>query len=306
MAVIFGTPGLNNVFDVYNLLDEKMKSSSKPIFPILPSVLTAKEEISDFISRGRIFFPDEVSFGNAIARIYNTSPPVNDHTELVTIDHEKVRMIIDNAHEGYISPAEIRGLLDACGIPRAGEKVAMDQEEAMEAAMELGYPVVMKVVGPVHKSDVGGVVLNVKDSSGVRKEFSRMIKIQDTHSILIQPMLSGTELFVGASCDSKFGHMILCGLGGIFIEVLKDVSAGLVPVHRDEAITMIRSLKSYKIIEGVRGQKGINEDAFADVIMRLSALLQIAPEIVELDFNPLLGNQDSVVVVDARINISQN
>ena len=232
MAVIFGTPGLNNVFDVYNLLDEKMKSSSKPIFPILPSVFTAKEEISDFISRGRIFFPDEVSFGNAIARIYNTSPPVNDRTELVPIDHEKVRMIIDNAHEGYISPAEIRGLLDACGIPRAGEKVAMDQEEAMEAAMELGYPVVMKVVGPIHKSDVGGVVLNVKDDSGVRKEFSRMMKIQDTHSILIQPMLSGTELFVGASYDTKFGHMILCGLGGIFIEVLKDVSAGLVPVRK--------------------------------------------------------------------------
>ena len=196
--------------------------------------------------------------------------------------------------------------MDACGIPRAGEKVVSDQEKAVEAASQLGYPVVMKVVGPVHKSDVGGVVLNVKDDSGVRKEFSRMIKIQDTHGILIQPMLSGTELFVGANYDSKFGHMILCGLGGIFIEVLKDISAGLVPVGRDEAISMIRNLKSYKIIKGVRGQKGINEDAFADVILRLSGLLQIAPEIVELDFNPLLGNQDSVVVVDARINIKRN
>ena len=80
MAVIFGTPGLNKVFDVYNLLDEKMKTSSKPIFPILPSVLTAREEISDFISKGRIFFPDEVSFGNAIARITNTPPPVMDQS----------------------------------------------------------------------------------------------------------------------------------------------------------------------------------------------------------------------------------
>jgi acetyltransferase len=119
-------------------------------------------------------------------------------------------------------------------------------------------------------------------------------------------MLSGTELFVGANYDSKFGHMILCGLGGIFIEVLKDVSAGLGIVERDEAISMIRSLKSFDIIKGVRGQKGISEDAFANVILRLSRLLQIAPEIVELDFNPLLGNQENVVVVDARVNIRRN
>jgi len=306
MAVIFGTPGLNKVFDVYNLLDEKMRTSSKPIFPILPSVLTAREEISDFIAKGRIFFPDEVSFGDAIARIYNTAPPVNERTEHLIIDHEKVRRIIDNAKDGYITPGEIQGLLDACGIPRAGEMVVKDQDQAVKAACQLGYPVVMKVVGPVHKSDVGGVVLNVKDDSGVRKEFSRMIKIKDTHSILIQPMLSGTELFVGANYDTKFGHMILCGLGGIFIEVLKDVSAGLGIVERDEAISMIRSLKSFDIIKGVRGQNGISEDAFANVILRLSRLLQIAPEIVELDFNPLLGNQETVVVVDARINIRRN
>jgi acyl-CoA synthetase (NDP forming) len=306
MAVIFGSPGLNKVFDVYNLLDEKMKTSSKPIFPILPSVVTAREEVLDFISKGRIFFPDEVSFGNAITRITNTPPPVMDQLELPDIDHKKVRYIIDNAREGYITPSEIQGLMDACGIPRAGEKVVSDQEKAVEAANLLGYPVVMKVVGPIHKSDVGGVVLNVKDDSGVRKEFSRMIKIEDTHSILIQPMLSGTELFVGANHEPMFGHMILCGLGGIFLEVLKDISAGLAPVDRYEAISMIRNLKSYKIIKGARGQKGINEDAFADIIVRLSGLLQIAPEIVELDFNPLLGNQDSVVVVDARINIKRN
>jgi len=306
MAVIFGTPGLNKVFDVYNLLDEKMKTSSKPIFPILPSVLTAREEISDFISKGRIFFPDEVLFGNAIARIYHTPAPSIEQTDLPGIDHEKVRMIMDNAKEGYISPAEIQGLLDACGIPRAGEMIVKDEKKAIEAASQLGYPVVMKVVGPIHKSDVGGVVLNVKDDSGVRKEFARMIKIQDTHSILIQPMLSGTELFVGANHEPMFGHMILCGLGGIFLEVLKDISAGLVPIDMCEAISMIRNLKSYKIIKGVRGQKGISEDSFADVIVRLSGLLQIAPEIIELDFNPLLGNKDSVIVVDARINIKRS
>jgi acetyltransferase len=163
----------------------------------------------------------------------------------------------------------------------------------------------MKVVGPVHKSDVGGVVLNVKDPETVAKEFDRMIKIKDTTAILIQPMLKGTELFVGATWYPKFGHVILCGLGGIFIEVLKDVSAGLSPLSEEEAMHMIRHLKSYKIIQGVRGQKGISESAFAEVMLRLSALLQAAPEIRELDFNPLLGTAEKVVVVDNRIRIEK-
>jgi acetyltransferase len=119
-------------------------------------------------------------------------------------------------------------------------------------------------------------------------------------------MLSGTELFVGAKYEPKFGHVILCGLGGIFIEVLKDVASGLVPISREEALFMIRNLKSYKIIKGVRGQKGVNEELFAEVILRLSALLKVAPEIIELDFNPLLGKEDSVVVVDSRIRLNKN
>jgi acetyltransferase len=132
-----------------------------------------------------------------------------------------------------------------------------------------------------------------------------MMQIKDTTAILIQPMLSGTELFVGAKFEPKFGHMILFGLGGIFIEVLKDVAAGLSPIGKDEADVMIKSLKSYKIIEGVRGQKGINQLILIDIILRLSALLQAAPEIQELDFNPLLGNADKVVAVDARIRIEK-
>jgi acetyltransferase len=118
-------------------------------------------------------------------------------------------------------------------------------------------------------------------------------------------MLSGTELFVGANKEGAFGHMILCGMGGIFIEVLKDVQAGLCPIDKNEAKQMIRKLKSYKIIEGTRGQDGINEEAFIDVVFKLSALLHYAPEIIELDLNPLLGTAKTVIAVDARINIEK-
>ena len=161
----------------------------------------------------------------------------------------------------------------------------------------------MKVVGPVHKSDVGGVVLNVKDAEGVKREFARMMQITDTTAVLMQPMLSGTELFAGAKREDKFGHMVLCGMGGIFIEVLKDVSSALSPVSKDDALAMIRRLKGYKIIQGVRGQQGISEEKFAEVLIRLSALLEAAPEIYEMDLNPLLGKGEQVVAVDARVNV---
>ena len=196
-------------------------------------------------------------------------------------------------------------MLDAAGISRAGEAVVTSASDAVSSATSLGLPVVMKVVGPVHKSDVGGVVLNVKDIATVEKEFERMIKIKDTTAILIQPMLSGTELFVGAKKEDKFGHMVLCGLGGIFIEVLKDVKAGLAPISEFDSLSMIKGLKSYGIIKGARGQEGVNEQMFAEIVSRVSVLVSVAPEIFEMDLNPLLGKKDKVVAVDARIRIEK-
>jgi acetyltransferase len=161
------------------------------------------------------------------------------------------------------------------------------------------------VVGPVHKSDVGGVTLNVKDEATVRSEFRRMMQIKDTHAVMLAQQLSGTEVFIGAKREDKFGHMVLCGLGGIFIEVLKDVKAGLAPIAETEALSMIRSLRSYKIIQGVRGQEPVNEEKFAEAVARVSVLVKTAPEIFEMDLNPLLGNKEQVVAVDARIRIEK-
>jgi len=213
--------------------------------------------------------------------------------------------VIDNSSNGYLSPDAVQILLDAAGIPRAGEAIVKSKEDAVKFAEKLGYPVVMKVVGPVHKSDVGGVVLNVKEATAVSNEFEKMIKIKDTTAILIQPMLSGIELFAGAKKEEKFGHMVLCGLGGIFIEVLKDVNAGLAPLTKEEASRMISTLKGYGIIKGARGQEGVNVEIFTDIVVRLSALVTVAPEIFEMDLNPLLGKKDKVVAVDARIRIEK-
>ncbi|MCF8304161.1 MAG: acetate--CoA ligase family protein [Bacteroidales bacterium] len=305
MVVIFGTPGLFPVYKVYEVLDKKMQTCKKPIYPVLPSVTQAADEIGDFLSKNRVNFPDEVILGNALSKVYNTPKPSEIPEEDRSIDKEKIRTVIAGADKGYIKPEEIQDLLDAAGLPRAGEAVVTTSHEAVKAAEKLGYPVVMKVIGPVHKSDVGGVSLDVSSAEMVESEFIRLINIKDTTAVLMQPMLKGTELFIGAKHEPKFGHMILCGLGGIFVEVLKDVNAGLVPINKPEALSMIQNLKSYKIIQGVRGQEGVNEDLFAEVIVKLSGLLQAAPEIVELDLNPLLGNPRQVIAVDARIRIEK-
>ncbi len=160
-------------------------------------------------------------------------------------------------------------------------------------------------MGPVHKSDVGGVALNVRSSEHLALEFDRMMKIEDAHAVMVQKMISGKELFVGAKYEPRFGHVVLCGLGGIFVEALKDVSSGLAPLSFDEVKSMIHSLRSYKINQGIRGQKGVNEDKFAEIIQRLSILLRYATEIKEMDINPLLADDVDVVAVDARILIEK-
>ncbi len=305
MVVIFGTPGLFPVYDVYDVLDRKMRQAKKPIYPVLPSILTAGDEVKAFIDKGHVNFPDEVVLGRALARVYHTPPPPATDDAPPLPDRQKIRQLMDDAPDGYLDPLKVQEVLDAAGIPRAAEAVVQNREEAVAAGGELGYPLAMKVVGPVHKSDVGGVVLNVRDAAMLEREFDRMMQIRDTTAVLMQPMLSGMELFAGAKREDKFGHMVLCGMGGIFIEVLKDVATGLCPLNRDEALEMIRSLKGFAILEGVRGQEGVHLETYAAILTRLSALMEAAPEIFEMDLNPLLGSSQAVVAVDARINIQR-
>jgi acetyltransferase len=305
MVVIFGTPGLFEVYDVYALLDEKMKHSKKPVFPVLPSVLTAEKEVKIFVEKGRVYFPDEVMLGEALARIYHTPKPTPEKVKLPTVDVKQIRAIVEAASDGYLTPGKVTALLDAAGIPRAKEFTTSRKEEIVKLAGEVSFPLVMKVVGPLHKSDVGGVSLNICDNKKLLGEMDRMMQIEDAKGVLIQPMLKGTELFAGVKKEDKFGHLILFGLGGIFIEMLKDVRTTLAPLGKEEALAELKKLKSYKIIQGIRGMEGVNEELFADILVRLAALVQAAPEISEMDLNPLLGSKRQVVAVDARIRIAK-
>lgn len=306
VMAIFGTPGLVTMFEMYDVLHEKMQTCRKPIFPILPSVNTAGAEVAAFLARGHVNFADEVTLGTMLSRIVNTPKPASNEIELFGVDVPRIRRIIDSIPEsGYIEPHYVQALLRSAGIPVVEEFVSVNKEEILAFARRTGFPVVVKVVGPVHKSDVGGVALNIKSVQHLALEFDRMIQIPGVKEILVQPMLKGTELFIGAKYEEKFGHVVFCGLGGIFVEVLKDVSSGLAPLSYEEAYSMIRSLKAYPIIKGTRGQGGVNEDKFAEIIVRLSSLLRFATEIKEMDINPLLATKTAVTAVDARIRIEK-
>jgi acetyltransferase len=305
MAVIFGSPGLTSVKDVYKVLDQKMKSCKKPIYPILPSVLNVKKDLAYFLSHGNINFPDEVLLGRALTRVYRTPAPSDESIMLEGVDVPQIRRIIESCETGQLPPDKIHALLNAASIPVVQEIVVQTIGEALKAAHMIGFPVVMKVVGPIHKTEVGGVSLNLRSDESISLEFNRMMNIPQTSAVLIAAQAEGTELFLGAKYEPTFGHVILCGIGGIFVEMLKDVTSGLSPLSVDEALSMIRNLKAYPMIKGFRGKPGVSRRKFAEIIVRLSSMLRFATEIKEMDINPLIGRGDQIVAVDARITIEK-
>jgi acetyltransferase len=314
IAVIYGTPGLTQLYEAYDVLDRKIRACKKPIFPVLPSLHTAGPEVAEFLAKGHVNFSDEVTLATALSQIMRTPQPASPELELYGVDVPKIREIIyretnrlkfEGVTSGYLAPDTVRELLSCAGIPLVPEMVSISKEELTAFATKVGYPVVAKVVGPVHKSDVGGVALNIRTPEHLALEFDRMMQIPDATGVMVQKMLKGTELFIGAKYETRFGHVVLCGLGGIFVEVLKDVSSGLAPLSYAEAYSMIHSLRGYKILKGTRGQQGINEQKYAEIIVRLSTLLRFATEIKEMDINPLLADGSDIIAVDARILIEK-
>ena len=306
IAVIYGTPGLTRLFEAYDVLDQKIKECKKPIFPILPSLHTAGLEVEAFLKRGHVNFSDEVTLATALSQVMRTPQPAPPEVQLYGIDIPRLNKIIFDIHSnGYVQPQVVREILECAGIPLVPELVSTSKDELITFAQKVGFPVVAKVVGPVHKSDVGGVALNIRTAEHLALEYDRMMQIEGATGVMVQKMLKGTELFIGAKYEERFGHVVLCGLGGIFVEVLKDVSSGLAPLSYGETFSMIHSLRGYKILKGTRGQKGINEQKYAEIIVRLSTLLRFATEIKEMDLNPLLADENGVVAVDARILIEK-
>jgi len=211
----------------------------------------------------------------------------------------------------FLFEHEAKALCSLYGLPVTNFFVAKTEEEAVATANKFGYPIVLKIVSPqvLHKSDAGGVIIDIKDDDGVREGFNRILKNvrakvpnAEITGILVQEMAPrSTEVIVGSTKDPTFGQTIMFGLGGIFVEILKDVSFRIAPITRADAEEMIREIKSYKILEGARGMPKADQETIADILLKTSNMLMECPEIKELDMNPVLVYDKGAKIVDARV-----
>lgn len=213
----------------------------------------------------------------------------------------------------YLLEPEAKIVCMEYGIPVTRFKVALSQDEASKFADQVGYPVVLKIVSPdvLHKSDVGGVVLDLKSASDVESAYKKIIANVKKHKpdakivgVLVQEMApSSTEVIVGATKDPQFGPALMFGLGGIFVEVLKDVTFRIAPITESDAQEMITEVKAYPILKGYRGQPAVDVDAIVKILMDTSRLVMDHQEIKELDLNPIIVYEKGAKTVDARIII---
>jgi len=209
--------------------------------------------------------------------------------------------------------SEAKRILVDHAIPTTKYKEAADVEDAVRSAEDIGYPVALKALSSkvVHKSDVGGVILDLLNAEEVRQAFGKIMDrvkpIDPDARVIVQEMVGpGVEAIVGATTDPHFGPILLVGIGGVFTELLEDVAFGLIPVDQDHAWRMLRSLRGYRIFEGYRGQESLNLTALIDIMLKVSRLVEENPEIVGLDLNPVIIDEHSAIAVDARIVVHPN
>jgi len=213
--------------------------------------------------------------------------------------------------QNLLTEVESKELLKKAGIPVVEAKLSRSKKEAVSISKEMGFPIVLKISSPdvIHKSDSGGVKLGLANATQVGKAYSEIISsIKKAYpkalieGVSVQPMAPpGVEVIVGMSKDPQFGPVLMFGLGGILVEVLKDVSFRIVPVTERDAREMIREIKGYPVLEGYRGQKPASIPALEKLIVKVSQFVEKNPQIKELDLNPIFAYPDKAVAVDARI-----
>lgn len=211
----------------------------------------------------------------------------------------------------FLFEHEAKKLCKEYGMPVTKTLIVTSEEEALNAAELIGFPVVLKIISPqiLHKSDAGGVILGIHDGNDLRSSFSKIISNikQNTpeaeiKGVLVQEMIpQSTEIIVGSTIDPTFGSTIMFGLGGIFVEVLEDVSFRLIPISENDAWEMIHEIKGRKILEGARRNPIVDKKIIVDILMKTSKMLSECTEITELDLNPIMVYENSVTIVDARI-----
>jgi len=305
--------------DNESIAREIVEVSNQQLKPIICNLMTDRRqwtEVVKILQYGGVpcyALPGEAARAMSALVHYNKirSRKIGEVKHFAEADKTKGAKIIAAAREkgkSNLSAEEVYSILSAYNIPTAPWRIVKSAEEALKAAAEIGYPVVIKADAEsiVHKSDMGGVVVNLKDADAVQ---TAAAALQNTFSnddlcFFIQKyMPGGLELIMGAKAEDALGHAVMFGIGGIFVEIMKDVVFNLTPVSSGEAEEMLASIKAAPLLEGARGKQGADRQKLAEIIQRLSQLLTDQPDIREMDLNPLIAYEDQVYVVDARISI---
>ena len=229
------------------------------------------------------------------------------------MNKEKISQYISAAikdGKSILTLEEAREIMELSGIPFNKSGFAESEDEAVALANEMGYPVAIKIVSPqiVHKTESGGVKLGIDSEEDLRKAYKDIMKSvkekepnAEIQGMSVDEMVKGTELIIGTTVDSQFGHMIMFGIGGIFVEIYEDVSFRLIPITPGDAKEMLHEIKGKPLLDGARGRPKVSEKQMIDILMTVSELVNSHPAIQEMDLNPLMATEKGVVAVDARL-----
>lgn len=303
IVAMVANPGMSENDEIYRVVFRAMDSCSIPVIPVLSSTTTCAALINDFTREGKCFFQDEVplaaALGNAARRPRLWTAP----DSLCGYDRDGLEKILPVSRRGAIGPAAARDILLRAGFRFPRQAEAFSKEGLAASCEKIGYPLAMKVIGPLHKSDLGGVKIGINGMEEALSAWDALMGIQDAAGVLIQEMIEGHEVIIGAHRTDDLGHLIMFGLGGIYAEAIKDVRFALSPLSKEEGLEMVKSISGYSILEGIRGVRGMSTDLLVESVQRLGRLVADFPDIKEVDINPLKGYGDRLFVVDARIII---
>jgi len=300
LAVVTSNSMLRDNWDTYLEIINGMEQCKIPIIPVLSPATTGRALIEKFKSYEKPYFHDEVPIGSALGRVVKR-PKLFESLQEIENYHKEIIDELMGDVKNVLAPDLVRGILEGAGFKYPLQAEVFDKAVLKAACDKVGFPLVMKVIGPLHKSDVGGVRIGIGDYFEAGRSWDELIKKKDASGVILQNMVAGAEVILGASREGDFGHLIMFGIGGVYTEVFQDVRFALAPLAKEECLNMIHGIKGFPILKGVRGGKGMSVDLLCDYLLRLSLLVTDFPQIKEVDVNPVKGFDSELFAVDARI-----
>jgi acetyltransferase len=304
LDVILTIDGASGLVDEGGIFLETLAAARKgpvPIIPVISSATTSAARLASLRAAGGVYLTDEVSAGRALGRLLHRPRLFSPVVRMAGFDRRAVR----RAAAGWAGPAAgtaaLAALLRAAGFRLPPQALVRTLAGLDRACRQIGFPLALKAAGILHKTDVGGVRLGISTRRGAARAFAELAAIPGVDGVLVQKMVAGPEVILGAVREEGFGHLVMAGLGGIYAEALDAAVFALAPLSAAEALARLRRLPGRGVIEGVRGTAGVSLAAVAELMARVSLLTRALPAVAEIDLNPVKGTGEDLSVVDARL-----